>query len=163
VKKRLAYGYGNPGRQDDGLGILLVEKWEKWATAQGVEQFDFERNYQLNIEDADTIRQYDEVIFVDATVADISGVHLSKLVSTSQTEFTMHAMDPGFVLHLCQSLYGDAPDAWLLSIKAYEFEFAQALTSLAEKNLATAFELVRQLSSAKCIAEFTKRKEFFEI
>ncbi|NJK85082.1 MAG: hypothetical protein HC906_03035 [Bacteroidales bacterium] len=27
----LIYGYGNPGRQDDGLGVLLCERLLKWV------------------------------------------------------------------------------------------------------------------------------------
>ena len=33
----LIYGYGNPGRQDDGLGIRLSEELENWAHQQGLE------------------------------------------------------------------------------------------------------------------------------
>jgi len=35
MKKTLIYGYGNPGRQDDAIGIMLVEKLEHWAGSEG--------------------------------------------------------------------------------------------------------------------------------
>ena len=62
MKKVLIYGYGNPGRQDDALGILLVEKMELWAKENGLGFIDFDSNYQLNIEDAMAISEYDIVI-----------------------------------------------------------------------------------------------------
>ena len=58
----LFYGYGNPGRQDDALGISFVDEMEKWVKSQKLENIDFDTNYQLNIEDAEKISQYDLVI-----------------------------------------------------------------------------------------------------
>ncbi|MFL7814309.1 MAG: Ni/Fe hydrogenase, partial [Anaerolineales bacterium] len=67
----LVYGYGNPGRQDDGLGIALVDKLEEWASQQGLDGVQFENNYQLNIEDAEAISGKDLVIFADASEEEI--------------------------------------------------------------------------------------------
>ena len=147
MKKCLAYGYGNPGRQDDGLGILLVERWEQWAKENGINHIDFEYNYQLNIEDAYTIADYEKVIFVDASVEDIEDIKLIKVVPTQRTEFTMHAMYPGFILHLSQSLYDVSPETYLLSIRGYDFEFAEELSDNARANLEIAFDLVIELFS----------------
>jgi len=44
----LVYGYGNPGRGDDGLGPALVEALE----LLGATGLDCESDYQLAIEDA---------------------------------------------------------------------------------------------------------------
>jgi len=65
--KTLVYGYGNPGRQDDALGILLAERVERWLTMHPVEGVVTDSNYQLNIEDAATIAAFDRVIFADAS------------------------------------------------------------------------------------------------
>jgi len=67
----LVYGYGNPGRQDDGLGNELVRRLEEWVIAEGIVDIAFDSNYQLNIEDADAIAQNELVIFVDASEEDI--------------------------------------------------------------------------------------------
>ncbi len=58
----LVLGYGNPGRQDDGLGPAAAAEIEKldWP---GVTVCD---NYQLVIEDAIDIAEHDVVWFVDA-------------------------------------------------------------------------------------------------
>lgn len=149
----LVYGYGNPGRQDDGLGILLAEKWEDWARKHGIDHIDFEYNYQLNIEDAHTISQYESVIFVDASVEDIEDLKLSKVEPTNKTEFTMHAMYPGFILHLCQNLYNKSPNTYLLSIKAFEFEFNEEISDGAQRNLNMAFDLAVELFSMPKVSE----------
>ncbi len=149
----LVYGYGNLGRQDDGLGILLAEKWEYWARKHGIDHIDFEYNYQLNIEDAHTISQYENVIFLDASVEDIEDVKLSRVTPTAETEFTMHAMYPGFILHLCQSLYDKSPNTFLLSIKGYEFEFNEGISEEAQGNLEMAFEMAIELFSMPKVSE----------
>lgn len=153
MKKCLVYGFGNPGRQDDGLGIMLVERWEMWAKTFGIRHMDFDYNYQLNIEDADLIRNYEKVVFVDATVAEIDDIMLEKVVPTEKTEFTMHAMHPGFILHLCQSLYAKSPETMLLSIKGYEFEFGEAVTEKALKNLEIGLHLAFEILSVTNISD----------
>ena len=73
--KVLVFGIGNPGRQDDGLGPALVEQAEKLLPGQLSSasnlQIDYDANYQLNVEDAETISAYDLVYFVDASKAEI--------------------------------------------------------------------------------------------
>ncbi|MDZ7604443.1 MAG: hydrogenase maturation protease [Cyclobacteriaceae bacterium] len=147
MKKILLYGYGNIGRQDDGLGILLVERIEELALRNGFTMLDFEANYQLNIEDALTISQYDIVFFADASVNQTTPVKIAKVEPSAQTEFTMHAMDPSFILHLCGVLYDASPETYIITIRASEFEFGQSITAEAAQNLEAAIaEFGRQLS-----------------
>ncbi|MCG8308251.1 MAG: hydrogenase maturation protease [Cytophagales bacterium] len=142
MKRILIYGYGNPGRQDDALGILLAEKLETWATENGRDSIDFDSNYQLNIEDALTISEYDTVIFADASIEDIPDFIVTEVRPSQKTEFTMHAMTPAFILHLCQSLYGKFPKTFLIHLKGYEFNFLERLTSRANQNLHAAFDFL---------------------
>jgi hydrogenase maturation protease len=144
LKKILIYGYGNPGRQDDGLGIMLVERLEQWSLTNQINYVFFDANYQLNIEDALTISKYDMVIFVDASVEEIESVQLTRVVASQKTEFTMHAMAPAFILHLCQTLYGKFPYTYLLHIKGYEFDFLGDISQSAEKNLAEGIDLLKR-------------------
>ena len=145
MKKVLIYGYGNPGRQDDALGILLVERMELWAQENGLESLDFDSNYQLNIEDAMAISEYDMVVFADASVEDIDGFIITPVTACQKTEFTMHAMSPEFVLHLCQSLYNKFPATYLIHLKGYEFEFYGELTQKAEKSLSDVCQLLKRI------------------
>src|SRR5271157_2392117 len=63
----LVYGYGNPGRQDDGAGVLLVEELAAWARSGERPWLTFDSNYQLNAEDALAAADQDVVIFADAS------------------------------------------------------------------------------------------------
>jgi len=66
-KRVLIYGYGNPGRQDDGLGNEMVNMIQKWIETHHLTCMETDSNYQLNIEDAEKIAPWDIVVFVDAT------------------------------------------------------------------------------------------------
>ncbi|NJN27298.1 MAG: hypothetical protein HC819_15640 [Cyclobacteriaceae bacterium] len=45
LKKVLIYGYGNPGRQDDAVGVMCAQELEKWATDLRFKFIDFDSNY----------------------------------------------------------------------------------------------------------------------
>ena len=155
MKRCLIYGFGNPGRQDDGLGIVFSEILEKKFP-----DLDFECNYQLNIEDAHTISEYEFVLFADASIEEIEDVKISRVVPSSQTEFTMHAMLPQFILHLCQTLYDKFPMTYLMSIKGYEFEFGVKMTKDAKNNLLKALSFTEELFNNKLTAaEFSNYLE----
>ncbi len=136
MKKILIYGYGNPGRQDDGLGILCAERIKQWANEHASHNIDVDMNYQLNIEDAEKISHYDTVIFADASCEKINPYRLVPLKpSQAQLEFTMHAVSPAYVLHLCQTLFGKLPESHLLHIRGYEWGMKEEITDRAEQNL----------------------------
>ena len=134
----LIYGYGNPGRQDDGLGIALVEQLEIWAKAAGMAGLVFDSNYQLNAEDALAVAECRAVVFVDATKETKAPFEFLKLAPQSKIAFSTHAMSPEAVLALADELYGARPPAWLLAIRGYEWEPNEPPTPAALANLAAA-------------------------
>ncbi len=81
----LIYGYGNPGRQDDGLGVVLTQKLEAWVSESQLTGVEFDNNYQLNIEDAAAIAQKDLVIFADASEENIEDFCLSKSMAPQKS------------------------------------------------------------------------------
>jgi hydrogenase maturation protease len=133
--KILLYGYGNPGRQDDGLGNAFINDIEEWVKKQGLEGFSFDSNYQLNIEDALEISNFDLVIFVDASVEEIEDFCISKVDASTKVTFTTHAASPGYVVGLCKKMYNKAPVTLLLHIKGYEWKLDEGLTEKAKQNL----------------------------
>ncbi len=143
--KILIYGYGNPGRQDDGLGNLFVELTEKWAIEEGLTHISFDSNYQLNIEDSANIAAYDIVIFIDASLETIDDFLLTKITPSPKVEFSMHAVSASFVVKLCDDIYEKTPKAFLLHIKGYEWDFKPGLTPGAIQNLNKAFEFMKPL------------------
>jgi hydrogenase maturation protease len=131
----LVYGYGNPGRQDDGLGVHLSEDIERWSRENGFGSLHTDSNYQLNLEDAANISKYDVVIFADASGEDMDDFKMEPLKPSAAVEFTMHAVSPAFILHLCNQIFEHTPQAWLLHIRGYEWEFMKEMTPKALSNL----------------------------
>jgi hydrogenase maturation protease len=147
AERILIYAYGNPGRQDDGLGNRFVEEFGKWIRSQDIEGIELESNYQLNIEDSLIIAGKDIVIFVDASNEDIEDIHFSPVEpSEGRSEFTTHAASPSFVLALCIQLYDKHPKTYLLQIRGYEWEFKEGISEKAEKNLEKALKLMRGIT-----------------
>lgn len=144
--KVLLYGYGNPGRQDDGLGIACVDHMERWINKKHLsDHVATDCNYQLNIEDVEAIADKDVVIFIDASKENIKDLMLKPLKASDDMSFSMHSVAPGYLLHLCQALYQYQPRAFLLHIKGYEWEINEPMTSNAEKNLDKAVEKLKQV------------------
>ena len=145
-KKVLIYGYGNPGRQDDGLGIKIAEDIENWASENHYDYIKTDINYQLNIEDADLIKDFDLVLFADATIEeDVHDYKITEVIPSGKTEFTMHAVSPAFVLFLCHSLYNVYPKTILVHIRGYEWELKEGLSNSGIKNLKKAKQKILKI------------------
>lgn len=145
MKKILVYGYGNPGRQDDGLGVLLSEMIEEWATEQNLgENIDTDSNYQLNIEDAYRLNDYDLVMYADASIEEIDDFLFEQIKPVINPQFTSHSVSPEFVIGLCKEIYGEIPETYLMHIKGYEWEFLGEMTTKASANLEKAFKFTKE-------------------
>lgn len=143
--KIMVYGYGNPGRQDDGLGVALCQRLEAWAAENRLTGIDFDNNYQLNIEDAAAIAEYDLVIFADASVEEIEDFCVTRVDGEAEVSFTTHAASPGYILQLCKQLFDREPVALLVHIKGYQWAFEEGLSDQAAQNLDAAFACVQTL------------------
>lgn len=130
--KKLLLVIGNDARQDDGLG---------WAFGREIEQREIaswaiEYRYQLQVEDADLIARFEEVVFVDAFKGSLpEGYTLTPLTPALEFGFSTHALAPGAILALCQTLYSDSPKAWLMAIAGEAWELETGLSARAHKNL----------------------------
>ena len=135
----LILGYGNPGRQDDGLGPAASAQIE----ALGWPNVTAHENYQLNIEDALDVADHDVVWFVDAARSGPSPFAFEALAPAASLEFTSHLVRPEAILAMAYHYYGATPQAFLLGIRGYEFEFVEALTPAAADNLQRAVEMLK--------------------
>jgi hydrogenase maturation protease len=140
----LIYGYGNPGREDDGLGIELVKMLEEWSMKTSIKGLEFDSNYQLNIEDAETISEKDIVFFIDASTEDIDDFILTEVTGESDVSFTTHAASPAYLVKLCSELFEKNPKVYLLHIKGYQWEFKDGLSEKAAYNLQKALEFMKE-------------------
>lgn len=134
----LVLGYGNPGRQDDGLGPAAAGLIDALGWPD-VTAFD---NYQLNIEDAMDVAQHDVVWFIDAARIGPEPFAVHELSPESTLDFTSHLVRPEAILAMARQYYGGAPRAFLLAIRGYEFEFMEALTPGAADNLQLAVAML---------------------
>jgi len=141
--KILIYGYGNPGRQDDGLGNKFIEMIEEWVNEQNLEGFEFDSNYQLNIEDAAAVADKDLVIFVDASTEEIENFILTPVDASTKVAFTTHAASPGYIVGLSKKLYNKFPPTYLLHIKGYEWDFREGLSVKAQQNMEKSLEMMK--------------------
>ena len=144
-QKVLIFGYGNPGRLDDGLGPALAERVGRLA----LEGVTAESNYQLNIEDAENISNYDLVVFADAACDGPEPYSVKSIDPSRGPQFSSHALNPGEVLALCQECTGKRPQALMLAIRGYEFnDFGEKLSSKAEANLEAAVGFAAKICGA---------------
>lgn len=134
MKKIFLYGYGNPGRQDDGLGPALIDILEN----KNIPDLILDSNYQLNIEDSYDIAQADIVVFIDATLQSDESFSFTKLEPSSEITFSTHSISPASVLALCEDLYGKHVEAHVLAIRGYEWDYNEPMTERAVNNLKNA-------------------------
>lgn len=150
--KLLIYGYGNPGRQDDGVGIVLVEQLEAWVKAEGIAGVVLDANYQLNAEDALAVAEVAAVVFVDATPRGRAPFTFKRLTPQQVISFSTHAMAPESVLALADELYGARPPAWIMGIRGQEWAPQSPLSASAQANMAAAGAWLRDWIRAYLLA-----------
>lgn len=130
----LVLGYGNELRGDDALGLHFA------SAAQELGWPAFPCRH-LTPELAEVLRDYESVLFVDATRNDEAVCW--QAVPEQGDLWPLHAGSPAALLALTRSLYGRAPEGWLLSLPGEEFGFSTGLSRCAEKSLAQGLELFR--------------------
>ncbi len=151
----LIIGIGNTLRSDDGVGVRLVEQFER-ELAAGTLAFDeleieVEAVHQLFPELAADLSRSDYVLFSDACV-DLSPGELSLMpieaVATSVRQPVAHSVEIPFLMKAAEEVFGSAPKAALLRIGAESVTLSETLTAKVEAALPQALEmLVNQLKS----------------
>lgn len=136
----LVIGFGNPGRLDDGLGPALATRLEG-ATLPGVT---VDADYQLQVEDAESVSRHDVVVFADAALSGPAPFSVTEVQPRRGVTFSSHSLEPADVLGLAFDLFQASARGFLLGIRGYEFdEFGERLSPEAVRNLdaATSFLL----------------------
>ncbi|MDP8223765.1 MAG: hydrogenase maturation protease [Candidatus Lernaella stagnicola] len=139
AKKILLIGYGNPVREDDGLGPALAADIEKRALP-GVT---VESNYQLSVEDAEALTHADAVIFADAAVEGPEPYCFRRIQPKEDLSFSTHSVTPDSLLGLARSLFDSQTPGYMLGIRGYSFAmFTEQMTDQAAANLRAAIEFL---------------------
>jgi hydrogenase maturation protease len=143
--KLLLFGYGNPGRGDDALGPALIARIAQ-LQLQNVE---CQNDMQLQVEHVTDLNGCDQVLFVDADMSCAEPFDFSEINAAKDDSYTSHAMNPAALLHAYRQVYEkDAPPAFLLRIRGYNFELGDPLSGNASANLEAATKLVVELCAA---------------
>lgn len=138
-KKVLLIGYGNPGRLDDGLGPALAQAIDD----RSIPGVTVDIDYQLLVEDAAAVAEYDVVIFVDASVSGKEPFSFRSVEASEDITFTTHSMKPESVVALAEDMFGQKTQAYTLAIRGYEFnDFGEKLSEQAAANLESAISFV---------------------
>lgn len=141
----LLLGYGNPAREDDGIGPAVAEEIERL----GIDGVNVDANYQLTVEDAAVVAEHDSVIFVDASMEGEEPFTFSHLSPMRRDSFSTHSVSPETVLGLAHDLFDAKTEGYLLGIRGYSFAmFRETITPRAQENKRKAVEfLVSRLRS----------------
>ena len=143
--RTLILGYGNPGRQDDGLGQAAAEAIAR-LQLPGVRII---TSFSLNIEHAADAAEHDAIVFIDAASTGPEPFTISDVTPCDHFEFTSHLVTPAAILALSKRLYGRLPAACMIAIGGYEFDIGDGLTTRASANLEQAVAYLRvRLTSA---------------
>lgn len=156
MKSTLLIGYGNPDRGDDGvawhmLNLVLKENGSKEDDLFSSdilhvrEGLDIWFNFQLLPEMAETVAAYERVIFIDAHTGEVKEeISLVRVEPQFQNSPLTHHFNPPSCLALAQSLTGKYPEAWLLSVRGYQFAFSRDLTSQTRVLVEKAWQLLSE-------------------
>jgi hydrogenase maturation protease len=148
----LVIGYGNPGRQDDGLGPRLAGEVER-AAIPGVVAI---TDYQLNVEHAGDIADADTVIFADAAISGRTPCFFRRLTPRRAEGYSTHSMRPEAILAFAADTFGWSGRAYLLGVRGRAFnDFGEELSDDARENLAAATGLLLDALRAGRLDEAT--------
>ena len=122
--KTLIIGCGNSTRRDDGLGIYAAD-----LLKNRLENASLTTYQQLDISLAETIVNYDLIIFVDAGMID-EPFCIKKITANpvrSNPAYT-NVTSISEILNIAEKLYHKAPLCYAVIIKGYDFSFGEKLT-----------------------------------
>lgn len=137
----LLLAIGNTGRQDDGLGWNFAEQVER-KIQRGM---DVEYRYQLQVEDAELIRHYDEVYVVDAFKGStIQPYFFEPCQPAISFAYSTHALDITAILALCRQLYHKTPKTYTIAIAGEEWDLGIGLSAKGNENLDKAFTFFKK-------------------
>ena len=145
MDKTLIIGYGSPIRGDDAIGPLAVERLVERGLPAGVEAI---ARHVLTAELVTELAGRERVIFLDAAAGGEPGmVQVHCLEPDADAHSTMaHFLDPSELLAWCRQLYGQAPEAYLITATGACFDYAHCqLSPVAEAALDRLLEQVERV------------------
>lgn len=133
--KLLIIGYGNPLREDDGIGWHLAGWLRETLSDPDIEII---QSHQLFPEYADNLSKVDKALFIDCKHGSNIGQTESRYIDSSSIQSgkaTFHHMNIEGILSMAQSLFQHTPKACIFSIESDRFAHSDTFSSSMQKQL----------------------------
>ncbi|HMD50293.1 MAG TPA: hydrogenase maturation protease, partial [Bryobacteraceae bacterium] len=128
MSRPLIIGFGNPLREDDGIGCRAAELVQcEDADADVI------TCRQLTPELAEAVSGASMVVFLDASVSQAAGTVAVSAVTQETSDAWSHDLAPAMLTGLAQRTYGAAPAAFMISGGVAHLGWGEKLTSSAER------------------------------
>jgi hydrogenase maturation protease len=150
--RTLVIGYGNPSRRDDGVALAIINGLRQRLGLPHLEgnQDGFDDLghtvdtlflQQLMPELAETLAGYERVIFLDAHVGVIPElIRRVEIDANADRAMVSHHVKPGGLVEIARRLYGHAPQAELISVRGFDFDFGEELSPATAEAAQTVIE-----------------------
>ncbi|MHB0857927.1 MAG: hydrogenase maturation protease [Anaerolineae bacterium] len=144
MPRTLVIGYGNIYRRDDGVGFAVVNALHERLYGRALDPdrdplekigegaIDLLVLHQLVPDLAETLAEYDLVVFVDAHVESLPEPLLEQeIASRYKPGLVTHQLHPSSLLALAHDLYARTPRGVILSVRGTDMDFGPGLSEAA--------------------------------
>ncbi len=136
----LIFTWGNPSRGDDALGPRIYDLLK----TEALHDVDVLTDFQLQIEHVMDLENRERVLFIDASISAHAPFEFFQLQAGQDDSYTTHAMSPQSLLAVYEQVNKRAPPpAFMLSIRAYEFDLGSPISHKAAANLNEAISFIK--------------------
>ena len=133
----VVFAVGNPSRGDDAIGPLLLERLADWLVVEGLaDQFELVEDFQLQIEHVLDLQGRQLALFIDAGAIP-GALYLPRIERHRHAPNHARTAAGGCVAGYRQTESADRR-GFVLCVRGEKFELGEALTELAERNVAQA-------------------------
>jgi len=157
MPRTIIVGYGNIDRSDDGVAYGIINLVRQ-ALGQkilededtGLEKLDGEIDSvflpQLVPDIMELLTGYEQIIFVDAHAgADMEDLNCSKVTPQYVSSTFTHHMTPDVILAFLKTLYQHEPEAYIVSVRAHDFDFKRSFSPKTQSLLRPASDKIIEL------------------
>ena len=140
MPRSLLIGFGNMDRADDGVALYVINAVRRRLGQASLPEDDTGLDSlgdgvdtvflsQLTPELAEIMKDYDQILFIDAHVCeDADDLHCRPVRPEAAALTFTHHISPAMMLALLQALYQRQPAGYLVSIRGYDFDFHRNLS-----------------------------------
>ncbi len=146
-KDLLVIGVGNTLREDDGVGIYLVNRLNN--------HFSFRLNcmevYEPDVILAQKIAEFENLLIIDAMIMDNDSpfklISVEPAKSFAPSGFVTHIFDWSIILAMSNEFFGNAPKSEILGVSAFYFGFSESISPSCNDNAEKTFDFLVQYCS----------------